>query len=288
MSTDASIIGVEKGQYNVPTKEAGKYVTVHWETELSQLADLAGIGHNGIYRGKDLTSYFASGEMSKAIADGTFKDIYIGDYITKSITVDGTTYSVKWEVADLDYFYKTGNTSCETHHVVLFPSQTVQVNVQMNPTNTTEGGYKGSDMWKTVIPAYNTGIKAAFGSDHVLKHRELLTKTVSTTAPSGGGAGWTGSSTDWEWADVEANIPTEPMIYGGRVFSSSGFDVGNGEKQFAIRKLQRVSNNRLWFWLRAVASSSRFCAADGDGGASCADASARDSGGGIRPYFLLR
>lgn len=54
-----------------------------------------GLSHNSIYRGKDLTSYFASGEMSQAIANGTFKDIYIGDYIIKPITVDGTTYNVK-------------------------------------------------------------------------------------------------------------------------------------------------------------------------------------------------
>jgi hypothetical protein len=37
--------------------------------------------HNSIYRGKDLTSYFDSGEMSTAIANGTFANIYPGDYM---------------------------------------------------------------------------------------------------------------------------------------------------------------------------------------------------------------
>ena len=40
-----------------------------------------GVGHNALFSGKDLTDYFNSGEMSKAIADGTFKNIYIGDYV---------------------------------------------------------------------------------------------------------------------------------------------------------------------------------------------------------------
>lgn len=35
----------------------------------------SGVGHNALFRGKDLTDYFNSGQMSKAIADGTFKNI---------------------------------------------------------------------------------------------------------------------------------------------------------------------------------------------------------------------
>jgi hypothetical protein len=289
MSTDASIIGVEKGQYNVPTKEAGKYVTVHWETEVGQLTDLTGISHNGIYRGKDLTNYYASGEMSKAIANGSFKDIYIGDYITKNIVVGGTTYQVKWEVADIDYFYKSGDASCDTHHVVLLPSKAVFVNIKMNDTDTTKGGYAGSKMWKETIPAVVTGIKAAFGADHVVKHRELLTIKVSATAQSVAGAGWTGSSTGQAWADVEANIPTEPMVYGGTVFGSSGYDVGSGGKQFAIFRFKKgCYPDRMWFWLRAVASASGFCSVGDDGLANYLDASRSASSGGCRPYFLFR
>ena len=256
---------------------------------IGDIADNYGAFHNSIYRGKDLTSYFASGEMSKAIANGTFKDIYIGDYITKNIVVGGTTYQVKWEVADIDYFYKSGDASCDTHHVVLLPSKTVLVNTKMNDTNTTEGGYVGSKMWKETIPAVVTGIKAAFGADHVVKHRELLTTKVSTTAQSAAGAGWTGSSTEWAWTNVEANIPTEPMIYGGAVFGSAGYDVGNGDKQLAIFKFKKFcSPDRLWFWLRAVASASRFCSASELGLAAYADASHSLSGGGCRPYFLFR
>lgn len=95
--------------------------------------------HNALYRGKDLTSYFDSGEMSKAIANATFEDIYPGDYIMKDVTIDGTAYeNVKFVVGDLDYYYLMGATSLTTHHVLMIPD-TVIGSAPMNlPVDTTE------------------------------------------------------------------------------------------------------------------------------------------------------
>lgn len=244
--------------------------------------------HNGLFRGKDLTAYFASGAMSAAIAAGTFDNIYIGDYITKAITVDGTTYNVKWEVADLDYFLHDGSMENTAHHVVMFPSVTIQTNVSMNDTDTTAGGYMGSKMWTDVIPKYTAAIKTAFGAGHVLNHRELLTNTVNATAASAAGANFVGTTTNWAWTDVDANIPSEPMIYGGAVFGSSGYDVGNKNKQLAIFRYKKFSEGHKWFWLQAVVSSPAFAVADVLGIAFFGSASTSNGYGGVRPYFLLR
>ena len=244
--------------------------------------------HNGLFRGKDLTAYFESGEMSAAIAAGTFNNIYIGDYITKAITVDGTTYNVKWEVADLDYFLHDGDTETTAHHVVMFPSVTIQTNVSMNDTNTTAGGYLGSKMWTDVIPKYAAAIKAAFGAAHVLSHRELLTNAVNATAASAAGANYVGTSTNWTWADVDANIPSEPMIYGGAVFGSSAYDVGNKTKQLSIFRFKKFNEGRKWFWLQALVSATTFANADDNGYADYSGASFSTEDGGVRPYFLLR
>ena len=242
--------------------------------------------HNGLFRGANITEYMESGQMSIDIANGTFDNIYIGDYVMKDITVSGTTYTVKWEVADLDYFLHSGDTECEDHHVVLFPSVTIQTNVPMNDTNVVTGGYIGSKMWTTTIPLYTAAIKAAFGANHVLSHRELLSNTVDTSKASAAGAGFTGSSTNWAWTDVDANIPSEPMIYGGAVFGSSGYDVGNKEKQLSIFRFKKFCEGRKWFWLQAVVSSSRFAFANNHGNATYADASISAANGGVRPYFL--
>ena len=262
----------------------------------STVAEGAG-PHNSIYRGKDLTSYFNSGEMSKAIADGSFKNIFVGDYIDKELTVNGTSIgTVRWRVGECDYFYRHYGTGT-THHVLMVSDDILDVNIRMNATDDATGGYTGSEMWRTTLPLYAAAIQAAFGTDHVLTHKELLTNFISADAPSGAGTGWTGSATDWGWQTVSANLFNEVMVYGTRVFSSSGFDVGNGKKQVALFALNHESTiagyrgnrgDNEWYWLRAVASASRFCIAAEDGRAGCIDASYRDVlSGGVRPYFLL-
>lgn len=244
--------------------------------------------HNCIIRGKDLTAQLNDGTLSKNIQNGTFHDIFVGDYFTKSYSANGTTYNVKWMIVDIDYFYYSGDWTTTAHHVVVMPDSCVQVNVNMNDTNTTSGGFINSKMWKTTIPAHVTGIVSAFGDAHVLQHRELLSNATSDTATSAAGAGWTGASTNWAWYDVKVNIPSEPMIYGGAVFGSSGFDVGNKNRQLAYFRCKPFCMSRQWFWLQTVASSTDFCLAGGYGNAYCDVASDSTSYGGFRPYFLYR
>ena len=158
----------------------------------------------------------------------------------------------------------------------------------MNATNTTVGGYTGSKMWTDTIPLYDAAIKAAFGDTHVLSHRELLSKSIDANAASAAGGGITGSANNWEWKDVISNIPSEPMIYGGAVWGSGAYDVGNKERQLAIFKFKKYCADRKWFWLQAVGSSSNFAVAYDYGIADYISASGSTAHGGIRPYFLLR
>ena len=258
--------------------------------------------HNGLYRGKDLTEYMESGQMSLDIAAGDFSKIYIGDYVIKSVTTAATTYTnksgtavtqaeatysnVKWLVAAIDPHLHCGDTETTEHHVLLIPASTLQRNISMNPTADTTGAYVGSDMWTKIIPIWTAAIKSAFGAAHVLSHRELLANATSTTVQSTGG-GMTGKSSNWAWTTVEgANIPNEAMVYGGSVFGSS-YDVGDFPRMLPLYALKcNHLEDRSWFWLRAVASSSRFARADPYGDAAYVDASDSGASGGVRPYFL--
>lgn len=243
--------------------------------------------HNGMYRGKDLTAYYNNGGFSKAVAAGTFDDIFPGDYITKTVTVDGTTYTdVKWIVADLDYHLHRGDTETTAHHVVLIPEDNIGSS-KMNSSDTTSGGYQGSYMWSTTIPKYVTGITNAFGSDHVLTHRERLTKQVDTNAYAGGGGMGNGATTytSGEWTDVKVNIPNEAMMYGHAPFASSGRDTYDCNKQLSAFRYGQNFTRSSWCWLRDVASAIYFAYAVNDGGADCYGAS---NVFGVRPYFLLR
>ena len=242
--------------------------------------------HNALYRGKDLTSYFNSGAMSTAIANGTFDDIYPGDYIIKTLTVDGTTYNnMKWIVGDLDYHLHRGDTETTTHHVVLYPETNLGT-ARMNASDTTSGGYQGSEMWTTTIPKYATGIINAFGSGHVLTHRERLTKAIDANAYSGSGGIGNGATVyvNGEWVDVKVNLFNEAMMYGNAPFASSGRDTYDCNKQIAAFRYGQNFTRANWCWLRDVASSIYFAGANGGGGADYAYASAST---GVRPYFLL-
>lgn len=224
--------------------------------------------HNAIYRGKNLGTQFTA-EMSANIKNGTFKDLYCGDYLV----INGTTY----RFMDFDYLYKTGDTSLDTHHILVVPDAPMYSHV-MNDTNTTEGGYVGSKMYKSGLDQALAKIKVDFGEAHIVTYINLLVDTVSNDAPS-----------NWAWYSRQIDLMNEEMVYGTRAWSQAsqnGFDTGTNKSQLAAFQHNHslISSCRSWYWLRAVRSSTDFCFVYGDGRAR--NGSASDSGG-VRPCFLI-
>ncbi|MBR1749965.1 MAG: hypothetical protein IJ740_03645 [Ruminococcus sp.] len=67
------------------------------------------LNHNGIYRGKDLTNIYTVDEMYARIHNGTFEDLYLGDYFTKSTTTDIYTKFTGTEfAAGTTYYERSG------------------------------------------------------------------------------------------------------------------------------------------------------------------------------------
>lgn len=235
--------------------------------------------HNAIYRGKSLGSTVTTAQYA-AIKAGTFDDLYIGDYWT----IGGVNY----RIAAFDYYLNSGDTSCNTHHVVIVPD-TCLYNAQMHNTssggyeagaaNTTAGGYVGSDMYKSNLEQAKTTIKSAF-SGHVLKHRIYLTNAVANGRASGGA-----------WCDSEVDLMCEQMVYGSGIFSPVS-DGSNVPANYRVEKSQlplfqhepsRICNRATW-WLRDVITASDFARVYYYGGAHYNDAS---SSFGVRPAFCI-
>lgn len=235
--------------------------------------------HNAIYRGKSLGSTVTTAQYA-AIKAGTFDDLYIGDYWT----IGGVNY----RIAAFDYYLNSGDTSCTTHHVVIVPD-TCLYNAQMHNTssggwesgaaNTTDGGYVGSDMYKSNLEQAKTTIKSAF-SGHVLKHRIYLTNAVANGRASGGA-----------WCDSEVDLMCEQMVYGSGIFSPVS-DGSNVPANYRVEKSQlplfqhepsRICNRATW-WLRDVITASDFAIVYGYGDASYYDASDYI---GVRPAFCI-
>ena len=243
--------------------------------------------HNAMWGGRDITAAFDSGEFSEHVADGTFKDIFPGDYITKSVTIDGKTYTVHWVIADCDYWISKGDYPVvTTHHVAIVPQAPIFY-ARMNSTKTTEGGYAGSRMYKETIPACATGIVSAFGSSHILTFRDGISNSVDASHVSSGIPQWTGTP-DWpgEWVSVQCNLMSEKMVYGAPIFSAGAMDNVMATRQMSAFRLSEklINYNRGEWWLRDVVSSENFAGVYGYGSAFTYDASFV---GGVRPFALL-
>ena len=244
--------------------------------------------HNAMWGGRDITAAFNNGTVSANIKNGTFRDIFPGDYITKSVTISGKTYTVNWVVTDCDYWKRKGDQrdGVAAHHVAIVPWAAI-FNARMNPTNSTEGGYKGSEMYRNIIPACATGIINAFGSDHILTFHDAITTSVDTTHVSSGIPQWTGTPR-WfgEWVSVQCNLMSEKMVYGSPICSAGAMDNVVAIRQMsAFRLSETLINTRQYWWLRDVVSSVRFASSDADGSANATSASSML---GVRPFALLK
>ncbi len=250
--------------------------------------------HNNIFRGEDL---FAKGydinDICAMISDGSFSDIYIGDYFTLAGTIenvpcfveqtsdDGTkslvestqtvTYNTKFRIAGLDTYLNTGDTAFTAHHAVIVPDNVIGSN-RMNGTNVTTGGYVGSFIFTTVLPVYDTHFSEKL-NNHLLSHRETLSNSVLG-----------GSANGWTWVDIKTNLMSEPEVYGNNQFGGK-YDAGVNYRQYPLfRIVPKYICNREWWGLCAVAWATGFAIVSGNGHASGSGAS---SALGVRPCFCI-
>ena len=220
--------------------------------------------HNSIYRGKNLGTSFTSA-MSSAIQDGTFDDLFVGDYLT----INGTVY----RVAGFNLIKNCGDSVSIGNNMCLVPDSALYSS-SMNSTNTTEGAYTNSEMRATNLEQATTKITTDFGSSHVVSYRDILANATSNGQASG-----------WAWTDCKVELMSEVMVYGTKVWGDSGYEVGCLNEQFPLFRLNPESiHRRFYYWLRSVRSSTSFAYMNPNGSAYSTYAS--DSIG-VRPFFFV-
>lgn len=228
------------------------------------------LDNRNTYRGKSLGGSVTAAQKA-AIQNGTFDDLFIGDYWT----IGG----VDWVIADMDYWYNCGDTAFTKHHLVIMPRNPLY-NAQMNASNTTEGGYVGSAMYKTGLNNAKTTIASAFGS-MVLTHREYLVNAVSNGKPSAGA-----------WMDSTVELPNECMMYGHPHFAPACdgstvptlYTIDKTQLSLFALRPQLIVNRSFNQWLRDVVSSASFALVNSHGTANFGGASISF---GVRPVFAI-
>ena len=265
---------------------------------------------------KDITAYITDGTFWKRLAgtDGyaLFEDIYVGDYFKMSRAISAyertgqyqTTGSQYVTIAGLDTMMNNGDqgNGVDYHHAVMVAGQGFGGTQhfgrsRMNATNTTEGGYKASEMNTLVLgevtstgstaadATINQQLYAEFGS-HLKTTRERVSSSINATGYNRFGSA-TGCANNWAWGRAQAVLMSEVEVYGATVWSSSGYDTGNANVQlplFAFSK-QAQNNHVAYWWLKNIASAAHFCTAYNTGNADYNSASLAYVG--VRPRFII-
>lgn len=245
---------------------------------------------------RNLLEIYTLDEIYARIADGSYNGLFLGDYFDITISTEYTANEViRCMMADFGYYWMKGDTAFAKPHVVIVPKNCFTVPAKMNETNTTDGGYAGSNMIAT-LDKYSLALNTVFGA-HKLSHKDLLTTGINATTPSMAGAGFVGASTAWGWSDRSIDLMSEIQVYGSKVWSSSGYDTGIANRQLALFQHDPsalvcklggtddvTASNRTWWWLRDIASASLFALVGDNGISNCYNASYSD---GVRPLFLI-
>lgn len=299
------------------TVAAGDNKAVKSSAVNNALNNLTELSHNiPRLEPKDITAYITDGTIWKRLAgtDGyaLFEDIYVGDYIHMSRAISAyertgqyqTTGSDYVTIAGLDTMMNNGDQGIGVnyHHAVMvagkeFGGTQHFGRSRMNATNTTEGGYKASEMntltLGDVVSAGSTAANATinqqlyaeFGS-HLKTTRELISSAINATGYNRFGSA-TGCASNREWISAQAILMNEVEAYGSIFWSSSGYDTGNANRQlplFAFSK-QAQNNHSAYYWLKDIASAAYFCRAHLYGVGNYCHASAAD--GYVRPRFII-
>ena len=252
----------------------------------------------------------------EVIADGSFRDLYIGDYWT----IDGQD----WVICDFDYYLRCDSSTngITEHHLIMMPrtgmtiragtvlygtspQQTLALltgesstafkwnaTTEAPSTDTTAGGYKYSRMRQIIMKAANTIVIENFGFSHI--------KAVNELYPDPSSSSDSGVASNWAWFDHAqtriksqslCDLCNETMVYGqqiwgrGSAYTRVGYEIGTDKFQLSIFALDRsFANIRADWWLRSTSSAtSAMCVSD-FGAASIYGTSHANA---VRPRFLL-
>ena len=234
--------------------------------------------HRNTYGGRSLGTSVSADQWAQITA-GTFHGMLVGDYWT----IGG----VNWLIADFDYWLGTGDTECTAHHVNVIPETCLynaNMNDKVNNADVTTGAYIGSKMYTTNLDTAKSTINTAFGSAHILSHRERFANAVTENRESAGA-----------WYDSTVDLMNEIMVYGSNIFHNCANGTGWPDGNYTIDKTQlalfrldptkivaKFNNNRATWWLRDVAYSTGFSAVISGGYANNGGASYSY---GVRPAF---
>lgn len=206
--------------------------------------------------------------LKQAVADGNLEKygLKVGD----QKTINGYTYVI----AGLNPMKGTSTPHrVNENHVglIVIPHTTTKWNASGNTSTGADSrgaGYLNSDLHyylkNTILPHAQNDL----GSVNLIHHNKLLTNAVNTSGYNRFGEA-SGCSSNWTWSDEYISALSEVQVYGGTIWSSSGYDTGEACRQLDV--FQKYSHTEIFGgeypWLRDVVSASLAACAYDNGNA---------------------
>ena len=240
----------EAGKFAATAEMVEQAVSVYIQAELSPEM------HRNIFRGQYLGESITAEQLA-TIRDGSFKDLYMGDYWER----DGTIY----RIADINYWKNVGYPESEKvqkPHILIVPD-TVLGSGQMNTSNSTAGGYRNSSMKAARLVQIADSLPDAF-KNILISHRIF---------------------SDGTWITASIDLMNEVMVHGTYICTDNSNKQTSDTQQLSLFRLcpelKSIGQN---YWLRNVAGSQTYTLISQYGDASSDMAT---STYGIRPVFAI-
>ena len=237
--------------------EAGKFAATAEMVERAVSTYMTGLSpemHRNIFRGECLGESITAEQLA-TIRDGSFKDLYVGDYWEK----DG----VKYRIADINYWRNVGYPeTVQKPHILIVPDTTLGSR-QMIANNSTAGGYRNSSMKNARLNQIANSLPDAF-KNILISHRMF---------------------SDGTWINASVDLMNEVMVHGTYICADNNNKQTSDTQQLSLFRLcpelKSIGQN---YWLRNVAGSQTYTLISQYGDAST---DAATSTYGIRPVFAI-
>ena len=239
--------------------DAGKFAATAEMVEQAVSVFMAGFSpemHRNIFRGKSLGESITA-EQLEVIRDGSFRDLYVGDYWE----INGT----KYRIADINYWRNVGYPESEKvqkPHILIVPD-TILGSGQMNTGNSTSGGYRSSAMKSTKLNQIADALPDTF-KDMLISHRMF---------------------SDGSWIATSVDLMNEVMVHGTYICADNNNKQTSDAQQLVLFRLApELKAIGVNYWLRNAAGSQTYTLISQYGDASSDMAT---STYGIRPVFAI-
>lgn len=238
--------------------EAGKFAATAEMVERAVSTYMTGLSpmHRNIFRGKHLGESITE-EQLEVIRDGSFADLYVGDYWE----ING----VKYRIADINYWKNVGYPESEKvqkPHILIVPD-TILGSGQMNTGNSTSGGYRSSAMKSTKLNQIADALPDTF-KDMLISHRMF---------------------SDGSWIATSVDLTNEVMVHGTYICADNNNKQTSDAQQLVLFRLApELKAIGVNYWLRNAAGSQTYTLISQYGDASSDMAT---STYGIRPVFAI-